>query len=67
MLKRMKPRVFRLQKSTNKNAWGHAGPGLTSTSPEEQRRSRKSVRLKAIKTGRLVLWGQSIKGADVWL
>ena len=26
-------------------------PGLTSTSPEEQRRSRLSVRLKAIRTG----------------
>ena len=32
---------------------GTAGPGLTSTSPEEQRRSRISVRLKAIQTGHL--------------
>jgi hypothetical protein len=39
----MKPRLFRSQKSTNEGAWGHAGPGFTSTSPEEQRRSRMRV------------------------
>jgi hypothetical protein len=33
---------------------GTAGPGFISTSPEEQRRSRIRVRLKAIRTGRLV-------------
>ena len=68
MLTCMKPRLLRLQKSTNESAWGHAGPGLTSTLPEEQRRSRIRVRLKAIKTGRLVRWGKRIKGADfcVW-
>jgi hypothetical protein len=55
----MEPRLLRLQKSTNESTWGvgvelgTAGPGLTSTSPEEQRRSRISVRLKAIQTGRL--------------
>jgi hypothetical protein len=49
----MKPRLLRLQKSTNESAWGMgvvlraAGPALTSTSPEEQRRSRIRVRLKA--------------------
>ena len=53
MLKRMKPRLFRLQKSTNESAWGigvvlgATGPGLTSISPEEQRRRRSKVRLKA--------------------
>ena len=53
----MKPRLLRLQKSTNESTWGMgvklgtAGPGLTSTSPEEQRRSRIKVRLKAIRTG----------------
>jgi hypothetical protein len=66
MLTCKKPRLFQLQKSTNENAWGHAGPWLTSTSPEEQRRSRMRVRLKAIKTGHLVHWGQRIKGADFW-
>ena len=56
----MKPRILRLQKSTNERAWGMgvelgtAGPGFTSTSPEEQRRNRIRVRLKAIRTGRLV-------------
>ena len=60
MLTCMKPRLLRLQKSTNESAWGMgveldtAGPGLTSTSPEEQRRSRIRVWLKAIRTGRLV-------------
>ena len=60
MLTCMKPRLLRLQKSTNESTWGvgvelgTAGPGLTSTSPEEQRRSRIRVRLNAIKTGRLV-------------
>ena len=43
MLTCMKPRLLRLQKSTNERAWGMgvelgtAGPGLTSTSPEEQK------------------------------
>ena len=55
MLTCMKPRLLRLQKSTNESAWGMggevdtAGPGLTSTSPEEQRRSRIRVRLKAMR------------------
>jgi hypothetical protein len=62
----MKPRLFGLQKSTNEIAWGHAGPRFTSTSLEEQRRSRMRVRLKAIKTGHLIRWGQRIKGADFW-
>ena len=72
MLTCMKPRLLRLQKSTNESAWGMgvvlgaAGPGLTSTSPEEQRRSRIRVRLKAIRTGRLVRSEQRVKGADFW-
>jgi hypothetical protein len=55
MLTCMKPR----HKSTNESTWGvgeelgTAGPGLTSTSPEEQRRSRIRVWLNAILTGRL--------------
>jgi hypothetical protein len=54
MLTCMKPRLLQLQKLTNESAWGMgvelgtAGPGLTSTSPEEQRRSRIRVRLKAM-------------------
>jgi hypothetical protein len=54
MLTCMKQRLLRLQKSTNDSAcWigaelGASGPGFTSTSPEEQRRSRIRVRLKAI-------------------
>jgi hypothetical protein len=59
MLTCMNPRLFWLQKSTNESAWGLTGPGLTSTSPEEQRRSRIMVRLKAIRTGRLVHSEQS--------
>ena len=47
MLTCMKPRLFRLQKSTNESAWG-MGVKLTSTSPEEQSRIR--VRLRAIRT-----------------
>ena len=45
--------------SPNESAWGMgveigaAGPGLTSTSPEEQRRSRIRVRLKAMRIGLL--------------
>ena len=68
----MKPRLLQLEKSTNESAWGMevvlraAEPGLTSTSPEEQRRTRIRVRLKAIRTGRLVRGGQRIKGADFW-
>jgi hypothetical protein len=52
MLTCMKPRLLHFQKSTNESTWGvrvelsTAGPGLTSTSPEEQRRSRIRVRLK---------------------
>ena len=44
---------------TKESAWGigvelgTAGPGCTSTSPEEQRRSRIRVRLKAMRIGRL--------------
>ena len=60
------PKAFTLQKSTNESAWGHTGPGLTSTSSEEQRRSRMRVRLKAIRSGCLVRWEQRIKGADFW-
>jgi hypothetical protein len=47
----MKPRLLRLQKSTNDSAWGigvelaATGPGLTSTSPEEQRRSNGTAKL----------------------
>ena len=72
MLTCMKPRLLRLQKSTNENTWGvgvelgTAGPGLTSTSPEEQMRSRISVRLKAIRTGRLARSEQRVKGAGFW-
>ena len=50
MLTCMKPRLLRLQKSTNDRArgigvvQGATGPGLTSTSPEEQRKSRIRVR-----------------------
>ena len=73
MLSWMKTRLLRLPKSTNESAWGMgvvlgaAGPGLTSTSPEEQRRSRIRVRLKAIRTGRLVRSEQREKGADFWV
>jgi hypothetical protein len=72
MLTCMKPRLLRLQKSTNESArgmgmeLGTAGPGLTFTSPEEQRRSRVRVRLKAKRTGRLVCSEQRVKGADFW-
>ena len=67
MLTCMKPRLLRLQKSTNESAWemgvelGTAGPGLTSTSPEEQRRSRIRVWLKAKITGHLVRSEQRVK------
>ena len=60
MLTCMKARLLRLQKSTNERPWGMgvelgaAGPGLISTSPEEQRRSRIRIWLKAIRTGHLV-------------
>ena len=72
MLTCMKPRLLRLQKSTNESAWGMgvelgtAGPGLTSTSPEEQRRSRIRVQLKAMRTGRLVCSEQRVKGTGFW-
>ena len=67
----MKPRLLRLQKST-KSTWGvgvdlgTAGPGLTSTSPEDQRRSRIRVRLNAIRTGRLARLEQRVKGTGFW-
>ena len=54
MLTCMKPMLLRLQKSTNESAWGMgvmlgaAGPGLATTPPEEQRRSRIRVRLKEL-------------------
>jgi hypothetical protein len=67
MLTCINPRLLWLQKSTNENSRGHTGPGLTSTSPGEQSRSRMRVRLKAIRTGHPVLWEQRIKGADFWL
>jgi hypothetical protein len=72
MLTCMKPRLLWLQKSTNESTWGvgvelsTAGPGLTSTSPEGQRRSRIRVRLKAIRTGRLAHSEQRVKGAGFW-
>ena len=65
MLTCMKPRLLRVQKSSKQRAWvigvelGTAGPGFTSTSPEEHRRSRIRVRLKAIRIGRLE---QRVKG-----
>jgi hypothetical protein len=65
MLTCMKPRLLRLQKSTNESVWGMglvlgaARPGFTSTSPEEQRRSSIRVWLKAIRTGCLVHSEQS--------
>ena len=66
----MKPRLLRLEESTNENAWGMravlGAAGLTFTSPEEQRRSSIMVRVKAIKTGRLVRSEQRTKGADFW-
>jgi hypothetical protein len=42
MLTVMEPKLFQLQKSTNERAWGHAGPGLASTSPEEQKDEGKA-------------------------
>ena len=60
MLTCMKSMLLRLQMSTNESTWGMgvvlgaAGPGFTSTSPEEQRRSRIRVRLKDKITGYLV-------------
>ena len=73
MLTCMKPKLLPLQKkSTNESTWGvgvelgTAGPGLTSTSPEEQRRSRIRVRLNAIRTGRLAHSEKRVKGAGFW-
>jgi hypothetical protein len=72
MLTCMKPRLLRLQKSTNESTWGigvelgTAGPGFISTSPEEQRRCRIRVRLKAIRPGRLARSEQRVKGAGFW-
>ena len=42
---------------------GAAGPGLTSTSPEE---SRIRVQLKALRTGCVVRSEQRVKGARFW-
>ena len=70
MLTCMKPRLVQLHNSTNESAWGMgvelgtAGPGLTSTSPEEQRRNRIRVRLNYLRTGRQVRSEQRVKGAD---
>ena len=64
MLTCMKPRLLRLQKSSKESTrrkgveLGTAGPGFTSTSPEEKR-SRIRVRLKAMRIGRLE---QRVKG-----
>ena len=72
MLTCMKPRLLRLQKSTNEIAWGMgvelgaAGPGFTSTSPEEPRRSGIRLPLKAKRTGRLVRSEQRVNGAGFW-
>ena len=46
---------------------GTAGPGFTSTSPEEQRKSRIRVRLKAKITGCLARSEQRVKGASFWV
>lgn len=68
MLTCIKPRLLWLQKSTNESVWGMgaelpaAGPGLTSTLPEEQWKSRIMVRLKAIRNGRPVCSEQRVKG-----
>ena len=68
MLTCMKPRLLRLQKSSKESAWGigvelgTAGPGFTSTSPEEQRRSRIRARLKAMSIGRQGRPVQRVKG-----
>ena len=67
MLTCMKPMHLRLQKSTNESAWGMgvmlgaARPALTSTSPEEQKRSGIRVRLKPKRTGHLVHSVQRVK------
>ena len=72
MLTCKKPMLLRLQKSTNESAWGMgvmlgaAGPGLTSTSLEEQKRSRIRVRLNSKRTGGLVCSEQRVKGAGFW-
>ena len=65
MVTRKKPRLLRLQKSSKESTWG-IGPGFTSTSPEEQRKSRIRVRLKAMKIGRLERPEQRVKGAGFW-
>ena len=72
MLTCMKPRLLLLQKSSKESSWGigvelgTAGPGFTSTSPEEQRRSRIRVRLKAMRIGRLGRPEQRVKGEGCW-
>ena len=66
MLTCMKPRLLRFQKSSKESAWGigvelgTAGPGFTSTSPEEKRRIR--VWLKAMRIGRLERLELRVKG-----
>ena len=56
----MKPMLLRLQKLANESArgmgvmLGAAGPGLTSTSPEEKWSNSILLWLKANRTGRLV-------------
>ena len=65
MLTCMKPRLLRLQKSTKDSAWGigvelgATGPGLTSTSPEEQRRSGEKGTAKGFKN-----WSSSALGTE---
>jgi hypothetical protein len=60
MLTCMKPRLLRLQKSSKESACGiavelgTAGPGFTSTLPEEQRRRR-------IRIGRMALKGSEVQ------
>jgi hypothetical protein len=72
MLTCIKTRLLWLHKSTNESTWGvgvelgTAGPRLTSTSPEEQRRSRIRVQLKAIRTDRLARSEQRVKRAGFW-
>jgi hypothetical protein len=72
MLTCMKPRLLQVQKSSKESAWGivvelgTAGPGVTFTSPEEQRRSRIRVRLKAMRIGCLGRQEQRVKGAGSW-
>ena len=72
MLTCIKPRLLRLQKSSKESAsgigveLGTAGPGFTSISPEEQRRSMIRVWLKAMRIGRLERLEQRVKGSFWW-